>query len=153
MNTVNYKMNKATLAEIENHLTECSEQFIPILSSYVDLHIYSSKIANNATTFEAWCENYLVGLVAIYYNVEAKNVFITNVSVVSSYQGKSIAGKLLDICFNLSRDLLYTNVSLDVNKLNIKAISFYKRKGFCVVKSIDNISSLLRMNLSLLNKE
>lgn len=139
MDTINFKVSHASLSEIEYHLTECSDLFVPVLSSYVDLHKYSVKIVTNAITFEAWEENYLVGLIAAYKNKEAKTFFITNISVVASFQGKTVAKKLLEFFFNMCRDDLYNTVSLEVYKINDKAVSFYEKQGFRIVGSTDTL--------------
>jgi len=136
---INFKVSHASLLEIESHLTECSNLFVPALSSYVDLHRYSFKIVTNTITFEAWNENYLVGLIAAYKNIEAKTFFITNISVVASFHGKTVSKKLLEFFFNICRNDLFNSVSLEVYKINNKAVSFYVKQGFRIIGSTDTI--------------
>ena len=131
MKDISYEINKADKNEIQKHLLACSESFVPPLSSYVDIKVYSEKIEKNAVTFEAWYDNQLVSLIACYLNDEKNQMgFITNVSTIPSFQGNKIISILLQKLIEYSKNNRYKSLSLEVNKLNNKAISFYIKKGF-----------------------
>ena len=65
---VDLRMNVANALEIANFLRQCDQQFVPPLSSRVEIADYSSKIALSGERFEAWSGPSLVGLVAAYCN-------------------------------------------------------------------------------------
>ena len=44
MTDINYTFNKSNLVEINQHLFDCSDSFVPKLSSYVNIDEYSNKI-------------------------------------------------------------------------------------------------------------
>ncbi len=51
---VKYFLNKATTAQIIDHLQRCNADFIPPLSGRTNIDDYALKITNKATRFEAW---------------------------------------------------------------------------------------------------
>lgn len=131
--------NKATCRDIESHLQRTSNLFVPELSSYVSISIYSQKIAEKASRIEAWEDNNLVGLLAYYINVENDYAFITNVSVEKNVTQHGVAQYMMDMMIN---DIIgeIKTIQLEVNSGNAKAISFYKRNGFAVYKRVaDNL--------------
>ena len=125
MNDIIYKINSSTQDEIKSHLEECSNEFTPPLSNYVDIEKYSSKIFEKATRFEVYNKEKLVGLIAIYLNKEEKYGFITNVSLESKFQGLGISKKLLDESINYILEIGLKKIILEVYSINNKAINFY----------------------------
>ena len=80
---VKYQSNKASEVEIAEHLSRCDADFVPLLSSRVEIKNYAKKIINKATRFEAWSGDTLLGLVAAYYNDQEKRIaYITSISVL-----------------------------------------------------------------------
>ena len=69
---IDYLSNKASEAEIAEHLSRCDADFVPPLSGRVEINEYAKKIANKATRFEAWSGGMLVSLVAAYCNDHEK---------------------------------------------------------------------------------
>lgn len=149
MKDISYEINKADKNEIQKHLLACSDSFVPPLSSYVDIQMYSEKIEKNAVTFEAWYNDRIVSLIACYLNDEINHMgFITNVSTIPSFQGKKIISFLLQKLIDYSRNNRYKSLSLEVNKLNHKAISFYTKKGFDIdVKNSTSHNYIMFLNL------
>lgn len=149
MKDISYEINKADKKEIERHLLACSESFVPPLSSYVDIQTYSEKLEKNAVTFEAWCQNRIVSLIACYLNDEINYIgFITNVSTIPSFQEKKISSFLLQQLIDYSRYYKYKRLSLEVNKLNNIAISFYEKKGF-KIDANNSTNDIYKMFLNL----
>lgn len=134
MNSVNFKTKTADYEDILKHLKECSDSFSPPLKSYVKLEEYSLKISKHAVTFEAWDNNLLVGLIAVYFNnFKTKTGYITNVSVTSEYFGQGIAKKLLGRVMDHGRSLGFFRVKLEVNSDNISALKLYSENKFSVI--------------------
>ncbi len=128
-----YKINNASAEEIFKHLTFCKDQFVPPLNEYVDIKSYSMKIKSNALTFEAWQRDYLVGLLAAYFNdFTSKKAFITSLSVATQFQGLGIAKSLLLRCLEYSAEHDFRAIDLEVNKNNKKAIRFYMSNEFSI---------------------
>lgn len=89
--SIEYCLNKASESEIAGHLKQCDADFVPPLSSRVEIKDYAQKIANKATRFEAWSDGTMVGLVAAYYNDhENRLVYITSVSVLHHEWSKKV---------------------------------------------------------------
>jgi len=142
-----YCICKASEDEIFFHLQECSSQFIPDLNETVDLKEYSKKIHQKSTTFEAWKENRLIGLVAGYFNdVESNRGFITNVSIIKDFQGLGLASILLNMCITHAKIKKVLTIRLEVNKGNNKAIELYKKHGFSV-DAINENSWFMELNI------
>ena len=134
---IEYKINSAKFSDVHNHLVLCNQEFLPPLNLRVDISSYSYKILENATLIEAWDNNILIGLVAIYINQESKS-FITNVSVNSSHHGKGIAKELVKNTIEFAVSKKSILIELEVNYLNNSAILLYKKFDFIAIGNIDN---------------
>jgi ribosomal-protein-alanine N-acetyltransferase len=136
---VYYKIKTASCEVIIEHLNRCTNFFNPPLHTYVDIQKYGEKIDNHAITFEAWDENTLVGLIAAYFNDENTKIgFITNVSMLKEYQGLGIASKLLLLTIEYGKEHNFRMLRLEVNKINQKALTLYKRHGFVETQQNEN---------------
>jgi ribosomal protein S18 acetylase RimI-like enzyme len=132
---VEYRLNKASEAEIAEHLWLCNTDFVPPLSGRVEINNFAEKIASKAMRFEAWFGGKLVGLVAVYCNdLEKRIAYITSVSVLRESTGKGIAESLIKQCIEHVKALGMRQVSLEVASDNIPAIRLYKKGGFAAVK-------------------
>lgn len=133
---VEYLSNKASEAEIAEHLLRCDADFVPPLSSRVEMKEYARKIANKATRFEAWSGGMLIGLVAAYCNDQVKRIaYITSVSILKEWTGKGIGVRLMAQCTEHSRVSSMQQISLDVAQDNAPAIKLYEKSGFSVSKA------------------
>lgn len=131
MGRVSHERDKATLAEIAEHLRRCDNDFHPALSQRVDVYEYARKLASRAARFEAWGNGRLIGLVAMYCNdPRGEEAFITSVSVAGDYRGRGIAAGLLSSAIEAARGEGFRRVSLEVGKDNIAAIALYRQAGF-----------------------
>jgi len=116
------------------HLSHCDNNFIPTLGSRVEIADYARKIANKTVCFEAWVKGDLVGLVAVYCNNPLMDVaFITSVSVLSEFQGRGIASRLLANCKAHVRKLGFTFIELEVSSINKAASDLYLKHGFIIM--------------------
>jgi ribosomal protein S18 acetylase RimI-like enzyme len=125
---IEFSINKASLRSISKHLNKVNDLFVPVLSSYVNIDIYSKKIFEKADRIEFWKNEELVGLLAFYIN--PPNVFITNLSLDKIIHGLGYGVKMLDRLFEITKDKNIKKVSLEVNSMNQKAVNFYKSIGF-----------------------
>lgn len=148
---IKYLSNKATAAEIAEHLRTCDNDFMPPLSSRVNINEYAQKILSKAIRFEAWSDGTLVGLVATYCNDQEKRVaYITSVSVLKKWTGKGIAAYLMSRCMKHVKALRMRQICLEVASDNTPAIRLYDKCGFIM----DNANvPLVTMNLYLKSGE
>lgn len=124
-------VNRATAAEVEAHLRHCSADFVRCLGERVVLADYAQKLAEQSERFEAWAEDRLVGLVAIYCNrPEGGTAFITNVSVLPAWQNRGIAARLVEASIAHARGLGFPGIELEVDRGNAAALALYKKTGF-----------------------
>lgn len=126
-----FTVNAASVAQITDHLQSCDANFIPPLSTRVDIAAYSQKIGVRAVRFEAWSSDLLVGLVAAYFNdIEGRVAHITNVSVPRTWGGQGIASRLLRHCIDHGSRASAVEFRLEVAADNFAARRLYSRAGF-----------------------
>lgn len=130
-NKIEYSKGKSTKEDILQHLKRCNYCFVPPLETYVNIEEYVSKLFENATNFEAWDNNKLIGCVNIYLNDKTtKKGFITNVSVEINYQKKGIAQTLIKMAIEESKLLDFKIIELEVEQSNVSALRLYNNFGF-----------------------
>lgn len=132
---IKYNINKSTTEQIKEHLEKCSIHFAPALDTYVNINDYSVKIKNKAIRFEAWNNNILVGLIAMYVNPSEGIGFITNVSVDIEYKGHGVASDLIKQVKEYASKNGIETIELEVYQENTKAINFYHKHGFATYGS------------------
>ena len=129
--TVKYLFNKASEADIRDHLLGCNIDFVPHLSSRVEISDYARKISVNATRIEAWVGDNLVGLLAVYVNDrENTAAFVTSVSVLAVWTGNGIASRLLGLAIEQAVAANMRQIELDVADENVRAMKLYEKFGF-----------------------
>jgi ribosomal protein S18 acetylase RimI-like enzyme len=132
--SVEFRINAATAAQIADHLAKADDAFIPPLSDRVEINDYAKRIADRAERFEAWAGGILVGLVAAYCNDTAnRTAYVTSVSVIPEYQRRGIATRLVDACIAFAKDRQFRRVALEVDQDNQPAVELYEAHGFRVV--------------------
>lgn len=132
-NLVVYEINKSKKKDICQHLNACDFSFVPALSERVSIDNYSKKLCENAMRFEAWHNKELVGLIALYCVLsDVKSAYITNFSILPSFQGKGVASSLANYCFDFLYFKSFEYIRLEVNKKNKIAIDFYHKTGFYI---------------------
>lgn len=132
MDNIIYTINRSSIKDVFSHLQKVSEQFSPSLDSRVNLDSYAEKIGKKAFRFEAWSNDWLIGLVACYVDEKKMIAYITNVSVEQDYQHIGIASKLLYSCLEMTGQKSVRQIKLQVYQSNDKAISLYTKMGFVV---------------------
>ena len=134
-----YMLNSSDAKSIERHLYECDKKFIPPLSERVSLQEYSNKLAEHADRFEFWDNTRLVALLAAYLNTPDRQVgFISSVSVCTDFEGRGLGSILLNKCCAHARSKGFRFINLEVGAANIKAINFYIKNGFEVIRELES---------------
>jgi ribosomal protein S18 acetylase RimI-like enzyme len=132
---IEYLSNRATEAEIVEHLSRCDADFLPALSGRVEINDYAKKIVSKATRLEAWSGGTLIGLVAAYCNDQERRIaYITSVSVLRDWTGKGIAARLMKQCIEYAKALEMRQISLEVASDNAPALMLYEKSGFVAGK-------------------
>lgn len=126
-----FSANRSTVADIDAHLRQCANEFVPPLHERVDVLAYAGKLKEFAVLCEAWENEKLIGLVAGYCNdSDKKESFISNVSVAPEWQGQGIAATLLNKFCDIAAKRGFAMVGLQVNIHNKKAQAVYEKIGF-----------------------
>lgn len=129
-----FSVNSSAEEDIRTHLLSCDQHFSPPLSERVDLVAYSRKVRDNALTVEAWDGKTLVGLVAGYMNTAERSSYITNVSVLPNFAGKSVATKLLDAFVEHAKTASIETIALEVSKANSAAMHLFSKFEFHAIE-------------------
>lgn len=141
-----YSINTASEETVLTHLIYCNNQFVPSLSTRVSLEAYAKKLAYYALLFEAWSDEKLIGMVAMYLN-EQKHGYITNVSVYNEYGGKGIAKQNFINLIEYSKTNNISEIKLEVSVKNIVAIRLYKNFGFESIEEKNNQIIMLKKEI------
>ena len=129
--TVEYCLNKASVAEIKEHLSRFDAKFVPPLSDRVDIYDYAKNITEMAMRFEAWSGDTLVGLLAAYCNDEQNHVaYVTSISVLKASTRKGVGTRLLKQCIVEAKVSGMQQINLEVASDNVLAIKLYEKCGF-----------------------
>lgn len=148
MNTaLKFCINHSDAISLAAHLSCCDAAFVPPLSKRVDIKTYAKKLTEKSLLFEAWHEDLLVGTIAIYCNnIQNHTAFITNVSVLPSWQSQKIATYLMNKCLDYFTTKEFRIIELEVDHRNDAAIAFYEKFGFLTTSKIDT-SSIMQFNI------
>lgn len=123
---VRFDRNLSSAEDIRRHLTACSPSFVPPLDSRVAIPDYAAKLALRAERFEAWTDDRVVGLVALYCprvpRPESGDAFVSNVSVLPAFTRGGIARHLL-----------------------LEAIAYARRCSGGIVLEVDHRAAALRL--------
>jgi ribosomal protein S18 acetylase RimI-like enzyme len=139
----------ATSGEINEFLKKSDNEFHPRLSSRVNIKDYSEKLCENAVLIIAKLNNQdIVGINAFYANdINSMKAYLSNINVLQEYQGIGIASNLIKKMITYLNHKGFKEISLEVYKDNLNAISLYKyfgfdilieKKGFITMKRILN---------------
>jgi ribosomal protein S18 acetylase RimI-like enzyme len=143
-NLTEIRMNTAILSEITAHLRECGNDFTPPLGQRVDIDNYACKLADNAHCIEAWANDELIGLLAMYCSNSGKNVaFISSVSILPGWHGHGIASELIKLSIMHAHSLSLKRVELEVDCNNAAAIHLYEKHGFIIINTNANARPLV----------
>ena len=128
---IKFLLNNAVEENIVEHLRACDADFVPPLSTKVDVLKYAHKLVSSAIRFEAWAAGRMVGLVAVYCNDQENGIaYISNVSVLREWTRKGIAKKLIKLCIEHVASLGLMQIRLEVTESNFPAVNLYEQIGF-----------------------
>lgn len=140
---IKYSKNNSKHIDVLNHLQRANHLFKPVLNSYTDLDEYSSKLYERSTRFEIFNNTDLIGLLAIYYR--PNEGFISNFSIEESFIGQGLSKHLLFNCLKDSTEKKVKFISLEVFKINQRAVNFYNKHGFKIYKAYNDKYTLVKI--------
>lgn len=122
---------------IADFLRSCDEEFIPTLSLRINIESYAKKLFQYAQVYCLVSENQIFGMCAIYLNNVTEG-FITSFNVSKQSQNKGYGKILLQHVLYEAKQQNYTTITLEVDKNNVKAITFYKKNSFVIEREYEN---------------
>ena len=133
---IKFTINLPNEAEISEHLSCCDDNFVPPLSSRVEIVSYAKKIETLAMRFEARAGSKLIGLVAVYCNDKTKGIsYITSASVLREWMNQGIALCLIQQCAEYAKAIGMRQIELEVALENRPDIKLYAKSGFVATEA------------------
>src|SRR3954453_8177519 len=127
---IEIRHNDAAVRVLAEHLHRCHADFVPPLGP-ARIDAYAEKLAKRADRFEAWRDDELIGVVAMYCNdPDRRQAFVTSVSVDAAARGRGVASALLATAVDYARGYGMDRVALEVDVNNAPARALYVRAGF-----------------------
>ena len=136
---IEYRENSIQEKLLFNFLKYTDDEFTPSLSSRINLETYAKKMCDNAYLFEAFYNNELIALVAMYANdIINKKAYITYVYCKKDYRKLGIANQLIKNAFKKLTEINFKSCSLEVSVDNIPAINLYSKFNFIIIERKQN---------------
>lgn len=125
------KVDNINLEELTRIHLLCDKDFIPALSSRVDIKDYCVKLRNRANLITLNQGTEIIGLVAVYTNDQQKRIaYISSVCILKQYREKGFSKVLLKETIKYSSSIGMQRIHLEVGINNIPAIRLYESLGF-----------------------
>lgn len=123
-------IDRATEAQIADFLREHSIDFSPPLEQALDIPTYARKLRQNARTYEIWDGHRLDALMAVYFNEELGQLFVSHICTARARWGKGLGSLFMKQLKSYGEP--YRFIRLEVRRSNERARAFYVRQGFQV---------------------
>lgn len=125
-----FRTNHASASQLEGLLRLSELDFVPKLSSQVDIADYANKLHLCATRAEAWRDQRLAGFVAFYSNRRSLEGFISSVCIHPTDRGNGIAKFLLAETERIMTLDGVNLAALEVGVSNHLATKLYENVGY-----------------------
>jgi ribosomal protein S18 acetylase RimI-like enzyme len=109
------------------HFTQLGESFIDKLEKMVDCKEYATKLATRSNMNGIFINQDLVGLIAYYRSAANKEIFISHVGVITDWQNKGFASKLVKSVIKESQGFI---IRLELADDNLNARKLYESLNF-----------------------
>ena len=83
---------------------------------------------SNSLCYVAKLNNEIVGIAGLWKSVD--DIHITNIVIKKIFRNNGFGSSLLQKLINVSKDLKYTSITLEVNEKNIAAKKLYEKFNF-----------------------
>lgn len=137
--------NEKCLEQLKNLLYKMEQFFVPSLSSKVNINDYSMKLINNADNFLLLNKQNEIGLLSMYTNNYLKNeAYISSIVLMPKHHGKSLSQYLIEFGCEYAFSVGMKTIKLEVSKANGRALAFYIKNKFTIIKEENNSLVLIR---------
>lgn len=121
---------------LDSLIASLDNDYVPQLSSIVDLNEYSKKLLENAVVLVATLDGADTGFIAFYAgDKETETAFVSSIGVLPNARGKSIGERLIKESESFCREIGKKTLFLEVSAINSPAIRLYGRMGFTRTKT------------------
>lgn len=107
-----------------------------MLDTYHSLEFLENSMRNGHLFYIFYDGNIPLGFISLHPGAEPGAVKLSKLYVLPESQGKSVGRKLFRKAEEISRELGFERLYLNVNRFN-KAVSFYKNMGMDVLREED----------------
>lgn len=133
---------------VYNFFCKIDMHYEPAISTRVDLLSYSKRLVSNAKIFFLKKEGLDLGILALYIDVVKSVGFISSIGVMPDVQGFGAGQALMDRAISLCKVKKMTKLQLEVGVLNDKAISFYEKNKFVIVKNNNKSTYIMEREIN-----
>lgn len=148
-----YLLNESDYLPFLKLLTKVDSDFLPTLSSRVDLDHYALKLLKVATVFGVYQQKKLVGAIAVYMNdLDSKLAYCSFIATLSDYRGQGFSKQLIETVIIELKSKKFQRLELTV-RADSPASNLYNKVGFKTVgefKYEESAIKGLKMELQLL---
>lgn len=125
-------LNKGSYKFIYDLVVDLDGEFVPPLSTRIDLEQYSKKMDEYATVLAALSANGdLKGAIAFYCNdIQTKVAYITYLGVARFARGQGLGSALLDACIAKCAEVGMLRIDVKTWESNAPAIRLYQSRLF-----------------------
>ena len=128
--------NNIKYNELFEFLKEIDNSFAPKLSEQTELSNYTKKLIENGFIITTKKNSKIIGLIAGYINNKlTREAYISLVYVDKEYRRQNIATNLMQKFIEKVNEEGYIKISLECNKNNLNALSFYKNFDFKIIET------------------
>ena len=143
------KLNNINLTELIKIHQLCDKDFVPKLSSRVNIEDYCKKLFNNANFVTINSDEKIIGLVAIYTNnFQTKEAYISSVCLLKEYRGKGLSKVLISETIKYTVSLGMEIIRLEVGIENETAKKLYESFNFYMVERRGNDTQIMELKLT-----
>ncbi len=119
------------LKRVELLLDLLDADYVPPLSSFLEVEDYAQKIFESAVVFVVESEGADVGLIAIYANdLKTKCAYVSTIGVCREARGNGLGEMLLEKACTHALAMGMNRIRLEVAVDNLEAIRVYRKFGF-----------------------
>ncbi|GHT33459.1 hypothetical protein AGMMS49574_19180 [Bacteroidia bacterium] len=136
---IEYKCKTVSHEILLDFFRQHFHEFIPPLDTMVCIEEYVKKLFDYSVIVEAWHEQKLIGLIAVYCNNQkTKGAYISSVIVSKNYINNGVASSLLSLIIQYVKERGFQYIILEVNKENYPAYQLYLKSGFFKIEEKEN---------------
>ena len=127
--TYTYSVECPSFEKIKQFLYESKDEYEKPLNERIDIEQYALKLYSKSSFVICKDKKSIIGMICCYTNRPPIG-YISNVCILSKYQGKGIFKHMFIKLIQLCNQQNIKTIQLEVGKINLKAYNVYKHFGF-----------------------